>query len=161
MEKEERTEKHWRGAMIFGVVCVIVFLIWELGVTVPLFYLGGFRESEVKKIHLMLEYSGEDAEYSDEATITNEKAIKKVIHSLNRTKAYRGFYSVDDLPGHSPSAIITLYDSVDDSDGRNIYIYYDLVLSDAGNYYGLRMESAHRRLADLCETYGQGEERDE
>ena len=138
MEKEERTEKHWRGAMIFGVVCVIVFLIWELGVTVPLFYLGGFRESEVKKIHLMLEYSGED-----------------------RTKAYRGFYSVDDLPGHSPSAIITLYDSVDDSDGRNIYIYYDLVLSDAGNYYGLRMESAHRRLADLCETYGQGEERDE
>ena len=161
MEKEEKKISDRRGVVIFVVVCVIIFLIWELGITVPLFRLGGFRESEVKKIDLMIESSAENADYSDGATITDKKAIKKVIHSLNRMKAYRGFYSVDDLPGQSPSAIITLYDSVDDSDGRSIHIYYDLLLSDGGNYYGVSMESTHRRLAELCETYGEDSEGDE
>lgn len=50
MEKEEEKTNNRRDVAIFVVVCVIIFLIWELGITVPLFRLGGFRESEVKKL---------------------------------------------------------------------------------------------------------------
>ena len=60
------------------------------------------------------------------------------------------------MPGDSPSAIIAFYGSANDSvEKSSVYIYYDIAVSDAGKYYRVKMASAHKRIADLCETYGE------
>ena len=153
---KEAKRKPSRLQCVFLFVLVILLLIWEIGFKVSLFHLGGFQQSKIKKINIMLECSAENADYSGSATITDKKEIGKVIHVLKRTKAYRGPYSENNLPGESPSAIIKFYDSANDSvEKSSIYIYYDIAVSDAGEYYKVKMASAHKRIADLCGTYGE------
>ena len=106
------------------------------------------------KIGLVIEYSAENKSVRGYAAITDRDEIREAIKVLNRIKAYQGFYSISDLPAESPSAIITIYNSEDDTIGDEVAIYYDILMPSADKYCKVRL-SEHDKIADLCKKYGE------
>lgn len=111
------------------------------------------EEKEVYRIKLGIEYHAESKAISGEALIEDKEGIKETIDILNKIQGYRGFYSRKDLPGDSPSAIITIYSSESDVIGHTSMIYYNFIVPEEETYYKIKT-SEHNKIAELCHKYG-------
>lgn len=134
-----------------GIVLFCIILFYEICIVFSPFHLKG---NNIYKIGLSIEYSAEDQWISGHALVEDKNDIKQTVKILNKIKAYRGFYSIDDLPGESPSARVTIYESETDLIGTTIMMYYDIIVSSDGKYYKINI-SEHNKIRNLCEKYGE------
>lgn len=134
-----------------GIVLICIILFYKICIVFSPFHL---RENNIYKIGLSIEYSAENQWISGHAIVENKNDIKEAVQILNKIKAYRGFYSIDDLPGESPSARVTVYKSETDLIGTTIMIYYDIIATSDGKYYKIDL-SEHNKISDLCKKYGE------
>ena len=154
MEQKGWVPVSLRKKICIGVVLVALLLAYELGMKVSPFW---FHEKEVYAISISVHYfSGSvDGSISGEAHITDRDGVKEAVRTLNSIRAWRGFYSVEDLSGDSPSAMITVYESKNDTYGYYFHIIDDIIVPEADTFYKIRYEKEHKKLAELCKKYGE------
>jgi len=148
MEKESWLSASARKKICIGIVLVALLLAYELGIKVsPL----RFDAEETYAVSIGLQYTGG----SGEAYIADRDGVREAVRTLNGIRAWRGFYSVEDLSGDSPSATITVYESKNDTMGYGFHIIDDIIVPEADTFYKINYKAVHKKLAELCRKYGE------
>ena len=133
------------------LVCAFVFLVYNVCIkTSPI----SLNQEEVYSIFLSVNYSAYNKSMVGDAWITDKDEIKETISILNGIKAYRGFYSVDNLSGNSPSASIVIHESENDTIEDSYEMYYDIIASDKGEFYKIKL-SENDKIGQLCQKFGE------
>ena len=148
MEEKGRMSPSLRKKICIGIVLIALLLVYELGIKVsPLC----FDAEETYAVHIGLQYTGGIGE----ANITDRDGVREAVRTLNSIRAWRGNYSVYDLSGDSPSAMITVYESKNDTIGYDFHIIDDIIVPEADTFYKINYKKVHKKLAELCKKYGE------
>ena len=145
MKNERKFIKRKTIYLVF--FCAFIFLAYEVGIkTSPIHY----KQKEVYGIYLSVAYPGYEKTYSSDAWITDKEEIKETLRILNGIRVYRGFYSVDNLSGDSPTALISIYRSENERvshTGDTYTIYGDIFVTDDSKYY------KNVKIGKLCDKF--------
>lgn len=143
--------KYKRKIIYSILVCAFVLLVYNVCIkTSPI----SLNKEKVYSISLSVDYSAQNKSMVGDARITDKDEIQETISILNSIKAYRGFYSADNISETSPSASIVIYDSKNDTIGDSYEIHYDIIASDKGDFYRIK-SSENDKIGQLCQRFGE------